>query len=386
MATAAAARRWTTVAAVAWLMVVLSIDIVFARPDLVVAGLLAMAPLIACTALSAPSTAALGVAAVGLTVASGWWTDTWATSQQKIRIVDVVLVSVAAVVIAAIRVRRERSLIRVAAIAEAAERAILPILPGRAGNVRIAARYQSAAQDALVGGDLYDGYQAGSRTRLLVGDVRGKGLSGVEQAARTIRAFRQSAATQPTLATVATDMDSYLVRFFDEEEFVTAVLVEIEGESDALTLLSCGHPHPVLAASDGTSSYVDLPSGRPLGLGGGAEEATVVWAVGDRLLLYTDGLSEARDRRAEFLDPLTLAPLLRTEPLDGALEQVVAAVRRHVASGELTDDMAVVLLENTDPNELPPPSGDAVAGTERSAAAARGAGAAPPGAPDAGMP
>jgi serine phosphatase RsbU (regulator of sigma subunit) len=211
--------------------------------------------------------------------------------------------------------------------------------------VSIGARYLSAAQDAVVGGDLYDCYHAEGRVRLLVGDVRGKGIGAVEQAARVIRAFRQAAGTKATLPELAEDMSGYLAPFFDDEEFVTALLADVSKPTE-LTLVSCGHPPALLVSSDGLASLLDAPAGLPLGLGDRYDALAMPWGPGDRLLMYTDGLSEARDVHGEFLVLPSLASLLTTEPVDGALDALLQAVRRHVASGRLTDDLAVMLIEN----------------------------------------
>jgi sigma-B regulation protein RsbU (phosphoserine phosphatase) len=179
-------------------------------------------------------------------------------------------------------------------------------------------------------------------TRLVVGDVRGKGIHGVEQAARVIRAFRQAAASRGTLAEVAEDMDAYLAPFFDEEEFVTALLVEPVAPG-RLLMVSAGHPPALVVHRDGSMESVDAPPGLPLGTGlpSTFTPSELAWETGDRVLLYTDGLSEARDDRGEFLDLAGLqAALARPDALDGVLD----AVRRHVR-GSLSDDLALVLLE-----------------------------------------
>jgi serine phosphatase RsbU (regulator of sigma subunit) len=330
--------------ATAWLLLLVVLDLSIPG-TVILATLFALAPLVACAVLGAAATAGFAVAATALTVASGYWDHVSGTPQQVVRIVDTVLVGAAAVVVAAVRVRREQRFARMVAIAEVAQRAILPKVPAHAGPAAVTARYVSAAKDAVVGGDLYDCYSSNSHTRFLVGDVRGKGIAGVEQAARVIRAFRQSAATGVDLATVARDMSSYLAGFFDDEEFVTALLVET-CDADRLTLVSCGHPLPVLVRRDGGAEFLDLPAGLPLGMGERYDAVTVRWRTGDRLLMYTDGVSEARDAHGEFLPLLTLAPLLRTDTVDEALDALLGAVRRHVPHGDLNDDVAVMLLEN----------------------------------------
>lgn len=329
-----------------WLLALIAVDLAIPGTTVVLSPLFAVAPLIACAVLPARATAAVAAAAVTATVVSGWWNHTWGSPQHLVRIADVLLISAAAVVIAAVRVRREQQHERVVAIAEVAQRTILPTLPNLVGQVVLAARYQSAAQDAVVGGDLYDCYHYAGRVRFLVGDVRGKGIAAVEQSARVIRAFRQSAGTTNTLPALAHDMSEYLEPFFDDEEFVTALLVDAS-EPGAITIVSCGHPPGLLVQPDASTSLLDAPPGLPLGLGDTYDAISVPWAPGDRLLMYTDGLSEARNARGQFLDLPSLGPLLTGAPVEDALNAVLDAVRHHVPSGRLTDDLAVMLLEST---------------------------------------
>jgi serine phosphatase RsbU (regulator of sigma subunit) len=329
------------------LLIVLDLSM---SPDVVIlTALFGLPPLIACAVVPASGTAAIAVLATLAAELSGAWNDALGTAQHNVRLLNVVLVGAAAVAIAAVRVHRERRFAQVAEIAQVAQRAILPVLPATAGHVAIAARYQSAAGEALVGGDLYDCYVSDRHIRLLVGDVRGKGIAGVEQAARVIRAFRQSAALRSSLVEVAEEMDDYLAGFFDDEEFVTVLLVDVT-DPDRLRLVSAGHPGPLLMRTDG-ATILDLPTGLPLGLGlgrlaGAYVEATVTWAGGDRLLMYTDGLSEARDARGEFFRVSSLDADLRSGSVERAIDGVVDAVSQHVPGGRLEDDLALVVVEH----------------------------------------
>ena len=312
----------------------------------ILTALFGLAPLIACAVVPASGTAGIAVLAVLAAALSGWWNDAWGTPQHNVRLLNVALVGAAAVTIAAVRVHREHQFVRVSQIAEVAQRAVLPVLPDRVGHVSIAASYQSAAQDAMVGGDLYDCYHSDEHVRILVGDVRGKGITGVEQAARVTRAFRQSAPMRATLAEVAEEMDDYLVGFFGDEEFATALLVDVT-DPGALRLVSAGHPGPQLVRAS-EAGVLDLPAGRAFGLGlpvaDSYVETTVRWSPGDRLLVYTDGLSEARDAHGDFLPVESLDAAVRAGSVDRAVEEVVAAVSRHVPDGRLEDDMAVVVI------------------------------------------
>ena len=103
----------------------------------------------------------------------------------------------------------------------------------------------------------------------------------------------------------------------------------------------------MLIPADGTAELLTVPPRLPLGLGGDGEPVTVPWGAGDRLLLYTDGLSEARDEQGRFLPLLELAPTMRSSQPDVALDGVLELVRRHIKGGQLGDDLAIVMLENT---------------------------------------
>jgi serine phosphatase RsbU (regulator of sigma subunit) len=339
-----AAKFWVTVLATVLLVAITALDLVL-DGALVLAPLLVLAPMVASAVVSARVTAAFATLAVAAVVVAGWWDDSWATPQHYVRIVDVALVGSAAVLVAVVRLRRERRFARVAAIAEVAQRAILPTFPPQVGRVAIGTRYVSAAEDAVVGGDLYDCYYSQSRVRFLVGDVRGKGIAAVEQAARVIRAFRQSAAIQSELPAVARDMDAYLAPFFGDEEFVTALLVDAS-DPTSLQLVTCGHPPPLLIPATGVAALPEVPVALPLGLGGDYQAAWVPWGRGDRLLMYTDGLSEARDAQGHFLPLEGLVPLLRARGVEDALSALLEQVGSFVPGGSLTDDLAVMLLEH----------------------------------------
>jgi phosphoserine phosphatase RsbU/P len=140
-------------------------------------------------------------------------------------------------------------------------------------------------------------------------------------------------------------MDAYLTPFMGDEDFATALLVDAS-DRGRVTLLSCGHPPPMLIRPDGTAELLTVPPRLPLGLGGDGEPVTISWGTGDRLLLYTDGLSEAGDEQGHFLPLLELAPTLTASPPDVALDGVLELVRRHIRCGQLGDDLAMVLLEN----------------------------------------
>jgi sigma-B regulation protein RsbU (phosphoserine phosphatase) len=294
---------------------------------------------------SPPSrTALLAVVATLLAALAGIWDDNAGTRAWAIRLVLCALISGAGVLVSADRERREQRLRRLTVVAEAAQRAVLRAMPHSVGHVAFAARYMSAADDALIGGDLYEVSATPFGVRMIVGDVRGKGLDAVQLAAAVVGAFRQAALTVPDLGAVASTLDEVVHAVSGEEDFVTAVLAEFHDDG-GVAFVNCGH-HPPLQVDAGGAHLVDVGDpAPPLGLGvSGARQSRAVWSVGSRLLFYTDGLVEARDRDGAFFSVTDQVDALRAGTLDQALDTVITRVRRHVPGG-LHDDLALVLAE-----------------------------------------
>jgi serine phosphatase RsbU (regulator of sigma subunit)/anti-sigma regulatory factor (Ser/Thr protein kinase) len=230
----------------------------------------------------------------------------------------------------------------VSRVAEAAQQAILSPPPPRMGPVSLAARYVSAAAEALIGGDLYEVVRRPGAVRLLIGDVRGKGLGAVRTATVVLGAWRTAASDVDDLSAVAVQVERHVRDHLASEDFVTALMAEVRDDG-SYTIACCGHPPPLLANADALVRIDVLPS-VPLGLGTRPELSQGRLAPGDRLLLYTDGILEARDREHEFVDLMRLVEPLRTGDLDAALDGVLE--RLHAAIGaELGDDLCLLVAE-----------------------------------------
>ena len=227
-----------------------------------------------------------------------WW----------VRLFTTLVLGALAILLAAIRIRREAKLRHMTAIADAAQRALLRALPSSIDSLRFAARYVSAAQEALVGGDLYEVVETESGVRVILGDVRGKGLDAVQMAATVLAAFRRVAVTARSLTTAAGRLDEVVRSVAGEEDFVTVVLAEFH-EDSSVTLVSCGHPPPLLVTvADGghlVDSGVPAP---PLGLEPSPDSVTFTLPDNARLLFYTDGLVETRNHRGTSSPSTTASP------------------------------------------------------------------------------
>lgn len=230
-------------------------------------------------------------------------------------------------------------------VAEAAQHAILAPPPDRIGPVALAARYVSAAAEALVGGDLYEVVARPGAVRLLIGDVRGKGLAAVRTATIALGEFRAAAADVDDLRDVARQLDRRVRDYLGEEDFVTALIAEVR-EDGSFSVAACGHP-PALLVRDGTVTTVEAAPTLPLGLGADPTVVTGRLQRGDRLVLMTDGLLEARGPDREFVDVMALVrSLAQGQALGPALDALLAELRRAVGA-ELGDDLALLVAEYT---------------------------------------
>ena len=232
-------------------------------------------------------------------------------------------------------------------VAEAAQRAILAPPPARIGPVSLSARYHSAAFEAQIGGDLYEVVRGPSSVRLLVGDVRGKGLSAVRTATVVLGEFRAAAAGAGDVAHVAREIDRRIRPYLpDEEDFVTGVLVDIRHDG-SFDVVSCGHPAPVLLRPSGGIASVEVDHEPPLGLGVDPAPAHGVLAPGDRMLLFTDGLIEARSPGGGFVDPSPFVAGVAAADVDSALDALLDSLAQ--AAGHALDDDLALLLACYDP-------------------------------------
>ncbi len=346
-------------AATLWLIMFGVLD---AMPDLIVNTLFSIAPLIMATVADERRTAIFAGATVALAIAAGRWDGVTKDVNYWTRVAAVCAISVMAVVMASMRRRREDRLARMTAVAEASQLALLPPLPPEMTGISIAVRYRSATREASVGGDLYEIIPTGHGIRVIIGDVRGKGLDAILLARHVLSAFRRSAVAIPALEQVAGEVNRAIRPHLGDEDFVTAVLAQIAASGE-LTIVSCGHHPPLLLHGGQLLPLTDGKTSLPLGLEDDFTAFTARWSPGDRLLLYTDGLVESRDKHGEFLSEDEIATALLAPDCDQALGALMTAVHRHT-DGHGHDDMALLLLEHS-ASRSSSPDQDAAAWSER---------------------
>jgi serine phosphatase RsbU (regulator of sigma subunit) len=309
-------------------------------------GLLVSPPILAASFVGPKRTVAVGVAALVAAVGYGRAVGVdLLAGAQGVPVVAIGVATVLSALVARVRVEREGRLRAVTRVAEVAQRALLGGVPPALGSLRLAVLYASASAEASIGGDFYEALETPHGIRLLVGDVRGKGLDAVRLAGVVLGSFRDAAQDRPDLAEVAAALDRSVSRAIGPEDFVTAVLVQVLGDGSAI-VLNCGHPAPLLVRA-GRATELDPPEpAPPLGLGPRPEPLRLTLALGDRILLYTDGVSEARARGGFFPLQAAAAFALVSADLEAGLESLWAELQRHVA-GQLHDDVALLLIEHS---------------------------------------
>ncbi|MGC0417241.1 PP2C family protein-serine/threonine phosphatase [Embleya sp. AB8] len=341
------------------LIVVIAVVDVFSGPDVHLGPLLVVAPALTASFAGPRLTAGIGILAVGAQVLIAALRGGVATRNHVMQIVAVTAISTLVWFLCVRREQRQRQLVQLRSVAEAAQRVLLRPLPRRVGSLRIASFYLAAEDEAQIGGDLYALARTDAGVRLIIGDVRGKGLAAIGDAGQLLGAFRENAHRHATLPELTAALEESVCRYLAElaqtdldadERFITSIVVDLPEDVDAGGLTNCGHPPPLLLRQGRVSTLESPHPAPPIGLCQGSEADgeyevdTFMLRARDVLLLYTDGVIEARapdgtfyplaERVANWADygPEALLHHLRRDLLD------------HVG-GRLADDAAVIAIE-----------------------------------------
>ncbi|MET7831884.1 PP2C family protein-serine/threonine phosphatase [Micromonospora sediminicola] len=331
-------------AALALLAIVSAAELADGRPAHYLA-LTAAAPVLAGALTSWRVVLAVGALATAAGVAFAV-AERGASLVTAVNVATVALVTVIAAATAAVRQRQAERINELSRLAAVAQQAVLRPLGPQVGTLAVAARYISSTATAEIGGDLYEVMDTPYGVRMIIGDVRGKGLDAVRLASIVLGSYRHVAYERADLRAVVADLDRAVARNVGDEDFVTAALVEERGGT--LTIVNCGHPPPLLLRRGAVIPLEPPAPAPPLGFMPVVRPRVERLEPGDRLLLFTDGLGEAR-RDGEFFPTADRAwRLLGHGTVGDGLASLETALVEWV-HGRLDDDIALVLMEYAGP-------------------------------------
>ncbi len=227
----------------------------------------------------------------------------------------------------------------------------LVVLPPALPGVEFSSAYETATAEAgRVGGDFVDLFEVNDRSvGVVIGDVSGKGLDAAVITSLVRNTIRAHALDGMDPAAVCVKTNTVIGRFTDSEAFVTLFFGLLDAGTGELRYVSAGHPPALLASPDGSTQ--ELRDVCPIvGVLDSAEYVTaeVVLGPGSRLVLYTDGVTEARSPiggaflgQEGLVEALAARAGLATAELADALMSDVLAYSR----GVLRDDAALLVVE-----------------------------------------
>jgi sigma-B regulation protein RsbU (phosphoserine phosphatase) len=235
----------------------------------------------------------------------------------------------------------KQALDRELAAARDIQRAFLPSSLPRVPGYRFGRRYRSAQ---AVGGDFYDLVPGeGGRVGLVVGDVAGKGISAALMGAGVARELRVLMVEGGGPAEITRRANRTVAERSVGGRFVTLLVATVDLETGEGSYVSCGHQPPLLYESgSGSARFLDDGTAPPLGVLDDlvSDEYPFRLEEGDRLVLFTDGLSESMSDDGDLfgLDRLRRVVEENAEA-DGTLEGIVArAVEEHAAGSTRHED------------------------------------------------
>src|SRR5258705_185013 len=330
-------------AAVAVLLIVTGIEFAEGAGPSVVPWL-AVAPFLAAAFAPWRYVVGVGLLATAIAAAVGGNNPTGVTVQDIYTVIGLVLATMVCVAVSMVRQGQNQRFAELVRLATVAQEAVLSPIGPQVGQLAVAGRYVSASAAADIGGDLYEALDTPYGVRMIIGDVRGKGIDAIRLASLVLGAYRHVAFERADLHSIVADLDRAVARSVGDEDFVTAAFVEERGGT--LTVVNCGHPSPLLLRR-GRVIPLDPPQpAPPLGFSPVVQTRVEHLEPGDRLLLYTDGLAEAR-RAGEFFPTQQRAwALLGHGTVEHGLASLESALIEWVR-GQFDDDIALLLLEYT---------------------------------------
>jgi PAS domain S-box-containing protein len=244
---------------------------------------------------------------------------------------------------------------RFASIARTLQRSLLPPHLPEIGGIEVAARFDAVGSGNEVGGDFYDLFETGRDDwAIVVGDVCGKGEEAAALTALARYTIRAAAMQQRQPSKILRLLNGALLNQHpDSDRFVTVAYLRLRRRPGALraTVSCAGHPLPFVARADGVVEHWGV-CGTALGMFPevGLRDIPTYLTVGDVVLQYTDGLTEARGPTGRFGEERVVEVLnaCRGDAPEAIADALIDAVRAFRGDLVPSDDLAFVVLRVTE--------------------------------------
>lgn len=245
------------------------------------------------------------------------------------------------------------------ALASSVQQMLLPRESPAVPGLEIDARYRAAQH---VGGDLYDFVALpGGRLGVAVADVSGKGIAASLLMAICRTNLRQVAPRHTSPAATLTELNWVMSGEMQRGMYITMLYAVVDPAKGEIVLARAGHERPLFLRgprAGGTERGEYLESeGMPLGLvpadlfEGAIEERRITLGVGDLLVLYTDGITEAPNESGQEFSGARLADVVRnlgTQPVKAINDSVLEAVQRFSGRDTYSDDLTLVTIKRVE--------------------------------------
>lgn len=234
-------------------------------------------------------------------------------------------------------------------VAAELQRQMLPPLTSAAEGLVIAGIMEPCYQ---AGGDSFDYALNQPYAHLAIFDAMGHGLAAAAAASVAVTAYRNGRRRGLDLTAGYSEIDDALRGLYGEERFATAVLARLNVATGSFRWVNAGHPPPLLIREGRLVKVLDAPAFTPLGISVGQGPVTAsreALEPGDRILFYTDGVTEARTPDGEQFTAERLVEFIErqsdpTLPAPETLRRLRHAIMAH-QGGRLQDDATVMLCE-----------------------------------------